>query len=137
MGKSTMTFKSYRVDKIQFIRKETEANKKFKITPTFYWQQGTPDNDNSIHITKLGCKLFEDIEEAPFSIDITVMGIFEITEGEGKEDLSKYNTLAVLFPYLRASLSQVLSISHVKPIDLPLVNIMRLVDDAEQNAKKE
>lgn len=132
MEASTMTFKSYLINKIQFTRNETNANKKFKIAPTFYWQRGIPEDDQSIHVTKLGCKIFDNIDDAPFSIDVEVLGVFEITDGEGKDSLIKYNTLAVLFPYLRASISQLLSLSQVKPIDLPLINVIQLVDDAEK-----
>lgn len=63
------------------------------------------------------------------SLDLILVGIFEIQEQdeELREELSKVNTVSIMFPYLRAELSLITAQPNFPTIDLPIVNINELL----------
>lgn len=70
-----------------------------------------------------------------FKVEIESLGFFKFNNIE-KEDLSSFlyfNAPAILFPYIRAYISSLTTLSGIKPIMLPTLNLSNLKDDLEQN----
>lgn len=70
----------------------------------------------------LAVSVFKGVEDAPFYIDVEITGYFEL---EGEDDISKYeaNAIAIMYPYLRAIVSNYTSSANVSPVILPAINV--------------
>lgn len=88
---------------------------------------------NKMTIT-LSVSVFKEIEDAPFYIDVEITGYFEL-EGEG--DISKYeaNAIAIMYPYLRAIVSNYTSSANVSPVILPAINVNAMLKRKSEQKK--
>ena len=75
-------------------------------------------------------------EEETTSLEIIVSGIFGIKSElnqDQKEVIITKNTMAVLFPYLRAQVTLMTSQPDMKPVVIPAININALLQNMEEN----
>ncbi|MFB5762242.1 hypothetical protein [Paenibacillus medicaginis] len=79
----------------------------------------------------------------PDSEDIvTLLGFFEVIfnnddpekRGYNVKSLCERNTLAILFPYLRSTISDISLKANAEPIILPTINIVELIEEREKEA---
>ncbi len=79
---------------------------------------------------QLGVDVFKGVEDAPFYIDAEITGFFEI---EGEEDISIYeaNAIAIMYPYLRAIISNYTASANVFPVILPAINVNAMLKKQE------
>lgn len=73
-------------------------------------------------------------EEESTSLEIVVSGIFEFNvalEEEQKQIIVTKNTMAILFPYLRAQVTLLTSQPDMEPVVLPIININSLLQNLE------
>lgn len=71
-------------------------------------------------------------------IEIESIGFFSF-ENLDRESLSNFlyiNAPAILFPYLRAYISSLTTLSGIRPIVLPTLNLSSLREDLESNIKE-
>lgn len=92
-------------------------------------------DDNNVEVI-LNCKISD---EAGSNLELTLNGFFEIAVGDGKEKdsedikaLCERNTLSILFPYLRSSISDISIKANISPIILPTINILALIDSQKK-----
>lgn len=80
---------------------------------------------NDIEV-KLTCAIKSNTKVA---LELTLVGMFEIEEQDEtlREEISKVNTVSIMFPYLRAELSLITAQPNFPTIDLPIVNINELL----------
>lgn len=81
--------------------------------------------------------LISDVEEKN-KIEIHSLGFFKfsnIVDNELKNYLY-HNAPAILFPYIRAYISTLTTLSGIKPIILPTLNLSNLKDKLEKNIEK-
>jgi len=67
-------------------------------------------------------------------LEVVVSGIFELhaeLEKTQKEIIVTKNTLAILFPYLRAQVTMMTSQPDVEPVVIPAININLLLQNLE------
>lgn len=93
------------------------------------------DIDESEAIIKLQAKLEESVN-VPFSFDVSIIGYFEFideeSEGISFRDFLRTNAVAILFPYLRSIVSELIGKSNRFPsYNMPVRNI------ANELAKKD
>lgn len=74
-------------------------------------------------------------DENGSKLDITLHGFFEVDiEGVDEDEhhrlksLCEKNTLSILFPYLRSAVSDISIKANIRPIILPTINIVALLD---------
>jgi len=70
-----------------------------------------------------------------FNIEIDSLGFFKF-DGIKKDELSSFlfhNAPALLFPYLRAYISSLTTLSGIQPIVLPTLNLSNLKSELEKN----
>jgi len=70
-----------------------------------------------------------------FKVEIESVGFFKFENIE-KDNLSSFlyhNAPAILFPYIRAYISSLTTLSGIKPVVLPTLNLSNLKDDLEQS----
>lgn len=74
-------------------------------------------------------------ENESTKLDIVVSGIFEFSvdlKEEQKEIIITKNTMAILFPYLRAQVTIITSQPDLEPVVLPAININALLQNIEE-----
>ena len=120
---SSLKFINYIVNNVNFRYNENVNKEKRTWKLTF-----DIDNKVSANIEKdkfkveLTTSLFKGIEDAPFYLDVTITGYFELV---GEDDIMKFeaNAIAIMYPYLRAIVSTYTASANVSPVILPAINV--------------
>lgn len=82
-----------------------------------------------------------DIEdEGGSTLSVRLHGLFEFETSDEVDDddvrgLCESNTLSILFPYLRSSISDISLKANITPIILPTINIIALLKNGKQDAE--
>lgn len=129
---SVLRFEKYIVKEVNFKKNFAEKMKKeWKIDFNINSQVICNDERNKMQV-ELSVNVFEGIENAPFYINATVVGFFELV---GKEDITKYkaNAIAIMYPYLRAIISTYTAVSNVTSLTLPSINVNAMLEEQEKN----
>jgi len=111
-------------------------------------KDGNPDNEYKINISPSGVKskdkfdltLDIDIKDKAdiIGINISVVGVFYFKEDIDVNLLSRFfacNAPAILFPYIRAYISLLTSLSGIGTVLLPTLNLSSLGDELLKNIK--
>lgn len=129
--KANLRFKDYVVNNIEFKN-------------NFSFDDGPVDIDFDINsevnfvnesefFLALEVELFRDAEKNnyPFNFKVEIIGSFEIDCDDDKQKniLSEQNSVAILFPYVRALISTYTSASNVLPIILPPINVVKYLQN--------
>ena len=97
---------------------------KFEIKPFFSRQIRQANENPKINIVILECKI-EGTEESPkpFNLLARFVGVFEVENMETAEDkrIFAINATETMFPYLRASVTNLTADALVNPLTLPVV----------------
>lgn len=78
-------------------------------------------------------------ENKNFKAEIIAVGTFTFDSKIQPDDLNKYfitNAPAIIFPYIRAYLSTLTTLSGYKPINLPTLNLANLGPELKENIKE-
>lgn len=136
---TVLNFKGYRVLDMSYTQNEQfkSSQEKLSFNPNFGVNLVTDDNDEAkVTLT------FVLENELPFNIKVTLEGSFKynVSEDEaniGLDELLKKNATAILFPYLRAIVSQLTSMGNeYQPLLIPAMNIGALLDENNTKIKK-
>lgn len=130
--KSTLKFIDYYVNKVEFYNNEyfedAPVEIDFKISNNIEYMEG--DKNNTFLVT-LDSTIFGDavVKNYPFSMNISLTGIFQIDgdDIENKESFAEVNSVAILFPYLRAIVSTYTSNANIQPLILPPINVVNMI----------
>ena len=88
--------------------------------------------NNNEYKCSLALKMSDEDETA--ELEIVVSGIFEFNiemKNEQKQIIITKNTMAILFPYLRAQVTMMTSQPDMEPVVLPAININALLQNLE------
>ena len=129
--RGVITFLDYKVNKIEFVNNSEyngdEVDVDFDVTAQFKVSQ-----DGQEMIVVLKTDIFAPKEEKiyPFRMTVEVEGYFESNFDQQEDKISQYwkNSVAILFPYVRALVSSFTSNANVTPLILPTVNVNRLLE---------
>lgn len=94
--------------------------------------------ESNLVVVTINC-LIED--ESGLRLKVSLRGLFEVESSTNLEEdtetqeLCEKNTLAILFPYLRSSVSDISLKANIDPIILPTINIVALVEDSKDKMK--
>ncbi|MBL3731782.1 protein-export chaperone SecB [Lysinibacillus sp. HST-98] len=71
---------------------------------------------------------------SPFQVDVTIIGNFkynkDASDGIAFENLLSPNAIAILYPYLRTTISTLTSLSNDFPtLNMPVINIAKMMED--------
>lgn len=113
-------------DKLYFERKGFKKKNDFVklYTDVIYKQK---KDDDSLYMVTLTCK---GDKEDEYTFEVAVTGFFKtyINKEVNVEKLIKYNTVNILYPYLRAAVTQLTSQPDIKPVILDPVDVIAFVD---------
>lgn len=111
---------------------KTKPDTKFEIKPLFSRQIRQANENPKINIVILECKI-ESTEEAPkpFNLLARFVGVFEVENMTTDEDkrIFAINATETIFPYLRASVSNLTADALINPLTLPVVSGATLFPD--------
>jgi preprotein translocase subunit SecB len=129
--RSVLRFIDYIVDEINFKNKYSE-NESFKLD--FDFDSNVEFKDKNNFILKLNLYLFKKKEEVPFKMNVKVIGIFEIDDVDDnlRMELAEKNAIAILFPYVRALVSNYTAVANISPLILPTINVAKYIEDKKK-----
>ena len=77
--------------------------------------------------------------ENQFSVFASIIGFFEFDsdlDSVAKDKFFKINAPSILFPYVRAYISTLTSLSGITPVILPTINMVEVMKELEENVDK-
>ena len=128
MSGNTIQMKKYIVNFIQFNINENfrpDNATAIKLMPTFN-KTITKVNDNTA-VVKLGISIAQTDYPLPFTLSAAVSGVFELENwamDAGRTLAMEDTALIILYPYLRALVSNVTANASIPPYFLPIINIV-------------
>ncbi|MGE4572532.1 MAG: protein-export chaperone SecB [Candidatus Izemoplasmatales bacterium] len=138
-GNSEMKLLNFKVLKTHFeLNQNFEYTKsKININPEFS-RNFSIINEDSFRLT-MAVKISEDKKNinVPFFAEAVISADFNLKNWQS-EDLSiitKDNSTAILFPYLRNLLSTITMNGNIPPYTLPIMNISKLFNNQEMQQK--
>lgn len=130
--KSSLIFNDYIVNYVEFKANDQFEEKPIDVQFSIDRKVENDKDDNDIVYVSLDVAVFDNPIENnyPFSLKMSITGIFEVreTEKEKREYFTKYNAVAILFPYVRSLISNYSANANVSPLILPPINVLKLVD---------
>ena len=125
-----MQFISYRVVRAEYVANDVEfdGDRELDLQPAFTRDvRRLGDHEYSILIgIMLGSRDGE--SPFPFYIRLEIEGRFFVGDEEHAEILMNKNASAILFPYLRSTLTMLTSTANITPIILPTLNFAAMMD---------
>ncbi|SHJ99661.1 preprotein translocase subunit SecB [Hathewaya proteolytica DSM 3090] len=123
---SVLKFTDYVVDEIIFKNNysdEESFNIDFDIDSNVNFKDET---NFELHMV---VELFKSLDISPFKMRVKVTGFFQIESMEAgkKENFVKQNAVAILFPYVRALISNYTALCNVPPLILPPINVVEYI----------
>lgn len=129
--KADLRFKDYIVNNIEFRNNVSFVEKPVEID--FDINSEVNFINESEFLLGIEVELFREAEKNnyPFNFKVEIIGSFEIEcdDEEKKNILSEQNSVAILFPYVRALISTYTSASNVAPIILPPINVVKYLQN--------
>lgn len=127
---AAIRFKTYKLDKIEFLLNSNSDNSCEISIDDIEFENNIEEceKDNAV-VVRLTCSIFKDYinKNQPFNLNISMSGVFEYDSGCNEKTLElllTQNTLAIIFPYLRAAISQITLIAGIPAFVIPPINIV-------------
>ena len=128
---SSLRFLNYVVNSVDYRINDKQSDQDtWKLVFDIHNTTRVSDEKDKMTIM-LGVNVFKGVENAPFYIDVQMTGSFEL-EGEGDISLYEANAIAIMYPYLRAIVSNYTASANVYPVILPAINVNALLERQEK-----
>lgn len=137
---SQLKFQNYQVEKMLFSLNDNntcEAGQPVELMPEFSREIRKIQESQYELLLKIVIERTKEQEALPFSLEVTVKGSFLLEGIENAERSMQINATAILFPYLRTTVSLLMSLANIEPLLLPAINIVRMFDEQEKLPQKE
>lgn len=131
MQKAAFSIINYQFDKVS-IDLSNHNNKDLSLS---FDTSGIYFNENQNFELRFIVKVAQNADEKPFA-EISCKGTFKFENIESFENIPEFfyrNSIAILFPYVRAYLSLVTTQANVPGIILPTLNLSNLEADLKKN----
>ncbi len=131
--RSLMRLERYAVDTLHFATNSNSmetSEMEFRLVPSFTRKIRKVTD----HVFDLGLSVNFETEEKnplPFDIEVSVRGRFILESIDDEEKHIKTSGVAILFPYLRSTLSMLMSLASIPPITLPTINVAAMFEKEE------
>lgn len=131
---AVLQFLGYRVDTMQYKLKPdyTASSEAIELNPIFnrIIQQA---NDDEYHVT-IGVELRQ--ATLPFDAELALTGRFKYKGEIDVQKILKVNAVAILYPYVRSTLSLMTTLAEVAPVIIPTINLVRMFEQEEQQKEE-
>lgn len=130
---SAFKFEKYSILRSVIIRESEEAPKSIQIG---FEPKGTHFQKDDKFELFLGIRIEDEVKS--FLIEVDASATY-ILEGDVTEKMIKtffyINAPAILFPYIRAYIATLTTLSGMAPINLPTLNLTQLAPELERNTQ--
>lgn len=133
---SSLKFIKYVVNKVNYVvNPNVSKEEKWKLTFDINNMTRITEEKDKMQID-LKVELFKGVEDAPFYMDVEIVGFFELG---GEDDITRYeaNAIAIMYPYLRAIVSTYTASANVAPVILPAINVNAMLKRKKEERKQE
>lgn len=134
-----LKFYGYVIDDIKFKINKASNEQQIPLKLAF---NNNISTDNKFWFVTLSVNVFEenfDDLKNPFFLTLAVTGRFTIDNCSDAErtQILRVNATEILFPYLRAAVTNITSTANIKPLILPVINVgQSFVQNAENTIKQ-
>ena len=128
---AVLRFNGYYVKKILFNTDSSALNDKLQIPLAPSFSRSVIKIDDEHYDLELCIQLKQD--DLPFDAEIIVVGSFELSGIKDAESMMKANATAILYPYVRSTLSMVTSLAGISPVVIPTINLVRMFEKEEKS----
>ena len=135
MQKVNFTLRGIRAEEMRYALTNVRVSKdtRFDLNPAFSRQVRRTVGNEKLFFVTLAVKI-ENSEESPkpFDLSVRLTGIFE-TPADSEEERKAFTVQAteVLYPYLRAAVTNLTTAAYAAPLVLPVVNGALFPEDRE------
>jgi len=134
--KCALKFSNYAVKCIEFIlNKIPEKDEKVKLNVNIDTEIRYNKNEPNKFITIIKITAGEkENDKSPFYLSVEVWGFFEVIEEEihRVRQFAEINSVAILFPYVRALISTITANANIPPVILPPINVAGMMANTEE-----
>ncbi len=125
----SLKFEKYFVNFVEFKRNDKYINSSSVSIDLNIGSDVEFITENKANVT-LVLKIFDDEsdENIPFSMKISITGVFIIDNPETNKFLIEQNAIAILFPYARALITTYTANSNVTPLILQPINVVSYIE---------
>jgi preprotein translocase subunit SecB len=131
---SSFKFNGFRILRSLIDRKEGELSKQFKIN---FKPAGKYFVSKNRFRLQLGLHVLND--SGLLTIELDAIADYEIKGSDDGQKLSNFfyiNAPAILFPYIRAYISTLTTLSGIPTVTLPTLNLTNLAEELERNTER-
>lgn len=120
-------FKGITAEEMSFKLNRVKLNPedKLDIKPQFSRQVRKVNNNEKINFVALSVKIESTEQEPkPFDIHVTLVGVFEVedVQNEAEERNFVIEATKVVYPYLRAAVTNLTASAFIAPLNLPVIS---------------
>jgi preprotein translocase subunit SecB len=130
--KTAFSFESYRITRFSFANPQAEQD---SLTIIFDPIGTYIEKEGKFYLTLDFFAKYGDKDQHEL-LSIKIEATFKFTSGTNFDEIPSYfyaNSLAIIYPYLRAFVSTLTSLANVKPLILGLLNLSNLEQKFRQN----
>lgn len=111
---------SYKLNRVKI-----EPNQRLDIKPQFSRQVRKSNDNAKLIFIALSVKIEStDAEPKPFDINTSLVGVFELEKEPSAQEERAFviEATQLLYPYLRASVTNLTAQAYITPLNLPVIN---------------
>ena len=127
-------FKDFIISKASYIKNNNFNRNTENLNVETMFECEIFENENNAIVKLLSFTGSLEKVDSPFHVEVEVEGLFEFVENESEgirfEEYLTNNAVAILFPYLRATISELTAKSNEFPVlNLPIINVAKMLED--------
>ena len=106
-------------------RVKLEPNQRLDIKPQFSRQVRKANENNKLMFINLKVAVLStEAEPKPFDIEASIVGIYELAETPNAQQERDFviEATGMLYPYLRAMVTNLTAQAYIQPLNLPVIN---------------
>ena len=106
-------------------RVKLEPNQRLDIKPQFSRQVRKANENNKLMFINLKVAVLStEAEPKPFDIEVSIVGIYELAETPNAQQERDFviEATGMLYPYLRAMVTNLTAQAYILPLNLPVIN---------------
>lgn len=132
-------FKGITAEELSFKLNRVRLNpdEKLDIKPQFSRQVRKVNGNDKLNFIALSVKIEStEAEPKPFDINVTLVGVFEVEDvaNDAEERRFVIDATKLLYPYLRAAVTNLTASAYVAPLNLPVITTPIFPEDRDQYA---
>lgn len=133
------TFNGITAEELNFKLNRVRLNpdQRLDIKPQFSRQVRKVTGNDKLNFVALSVKIESTEEEPkPFDIHATLVGVFEVEDvkNDGEERKFVIEATSIIYPYLRAAISNLTAGAFIAPLNLPVITGALFPEDRDQFA---